>query len=149
MKKITGLLMASAFVGAVLSSCGDKYVPLTEEQKTAKADSIFTATSASIQSRERGSLCSRNASESRGQSSRINGSCSNCYQLINPIKKLEMKKALIKLSALATIGLVMASCSNEEANKKAAEADNAAIQTLVDSKTANIDAEVLQHVMLK
>ncbi|MBL7800269.1 MAG: hypothetical protein JNL95_06040 [Chitinophagales bacterium] len=53
-----------------------------------------------------------------------------------------MKKALIKLSALATIGLVMASCSNEEANKKAAEADNAAIQTLVDSKTANIDAEV-------
>ncbi|MFN8316885.1 MAG: hypothetical protein U0T32_10595 [Chitinophagales bacterium] len=53
-----------------------------------------------------------------------------------------MKKALIKLSALATIGLVMASCSNEEANKKAAEADNAAIQTLVDSKTAAIDAEV-------
>jgi hypothetical protein len=53
-----------------------------------------------------------------------------------------MKKALIKLSALATIGLVMASCSNEEANKKAAEADNAAIQTLVDTKTANIDAEV-------
>lgn len=44
MKKITGLLMASAFVGAVLSSCGDKYTPLTEEQKTAKADSIFTAT---------------------------------------------------------------------------------------------------------
>ena len=53
-----------------------------------------------------------------------------------------MKKAIIKLSALATIGLVMASCSNEEANKKAAEADNAAIQTLVDSKTAAIDAEV-------
>lgn len=53
-----------------------------------------------------------------------------------------MKKALIKLSALATIGLVMASCNNEEANKKAAEADNAAIQTLVDSKTAAIDAEV-------
>ncbi|MBL7800268.1 MAG: hypothetical protein JNL95_06035 [Chitinophagales bacterium] len=45
MKKITGLLIASVFVGAVLSSCGDKYVPLTEEQKTAKADSIFTATS--------------------------------------------------------------------------------------------------------
>lgn len=33
MKKITGLLIASVFVGAVLSSCGDKYVPLTEEQK--------------------------------------------------------------------------------------------------------------------
>jgi hypothetical protein len=50
MKKITGLLMASAFVGAVLSSCGDKYTPLTEEQKTAKADSIFAATSETYKS---------------------------------------------------------------------------------------------------
>ena len=53
-----------------------------------------------------------------------------------------MKKELIKLSALATIGLVMASCSNEEANKKAAEADNAAIQTLVDTKNQALDTEV-------
>ncbi len=53
-----------------------------------------------------------------------------------------MKKALIKLSALATIGLLWQVAAMKKLAKKVAEADNAAIQTLVDSKTANIDAEV-------
>lgn len=44
MKKITGLMIAGAIAGLGLSSCGEKYTPLTEEQKTAKADSIFAAT---------------------------------------------------------------------------------------------------------
>ncbi len=47
MKKTTLNLFAAGFLAAVLmSSCGEKYTPLTEEQKTAKADSIFNATSA-------------------------------------------------------------------------------------------------------
>jgi hypothetical protein len=53
-----------------------------------------------------------------------------------------MKKTLLRISAIATIGLVMASCNNEEANNKAIEADNAAVQTLVDEKTTALDAEV-------
>ncbi len=43
MKKVTSLLIASAIVGLGLSSCGSKYSPLTDEQKAAKADSIFNA----------------------------------------------------------------------------------------------------------
>ena len=53
-----------------------------------------------------------------------------------------MKKTLLRISAITTIGLVMASCNNEEANNKAIEADNAAVQTLVDEKTTALDAEV-------
>lgn len=44
MKKITGLVIAGAIAGLGLSSCGEKYTPLTEEQKIAQADSIFAAT---------------------------------------------------------------------------------------------------------
>ena len=47
MKKLSLLLSAGLFAG-ILASCGAKYTPLTEEQKTAKADSIFAATSADI-----------------------------------------------------------------------------------------------------
>jgi hypothetical protein len=44
MRKITMTLFAAGFLAASLMSCGDKYTPLTEEQKTFKADSIFNAT---------------------------------------------------------------------------------------------------------
>jgi hypothetical protein len=54
-----------------------------------------------------------------------------------------MKKTFLRFSAIATIGLVMASCNNEEANNKAIEADNVAVQTLVDEKSTALDAEVV------
>jgi len=47
-KRITLKLVGCAFAGLTLFSCGAKYTPLTEEQKTAKADSIVTATSAEV-----------------------------------------------------------------------------------------------------
>ena len=53
-----------------------------------------------------------------------------------------MKKIFLNLSAVAIMGLALTACNNEEANKKAAEADQVAIQTLVDDKAAAIDAEV-------
>jgi hypothetical protein len=53
-----------------------------------------------------------------------------------------MKKTFVRLSAIAAFGLIMASCNNEEANNKLIEADNTAVQALVDSKTAALDAEV-------
>lgn len=53
-----------------------------------------------------------------------------------------MKSIFVRFTTLVTIGLVMASCNNEEANKKAQEADEAAIQALVDAKAQAIDEEV-------
>lgn len=53
-----------------------------------------------------------------------------------------MKKLFVRISAIATIGLIMASCNNEEANTKALESDNAAVQALVDAKVATLDEEV-------
>lgn len=53
-----------------------------------------------------------------------------------------MKSTFIKLSAFATIGLVLASCNNEEANKKAQEADALAVQALVESKNLELDSAV-------
>ena len=45
MRKTTLSLFAACFLAAVvMSSCGEKYTPLTEEQKSAKADSIYNAT---------------------------------------------------------------------------------------------------------
>lgn len=53
-----------------------------------------------------------------------------------------MKKIFLNLSVIAVMGLTFTACSNEEANKKAKEADDAAVQALVQEKLANIDAEV-------
>lgn len=56
MRKITGLMIAGAIVGVGLSACGTKYTPLTEEQKAAKADSIF-AVSADALKAEKVAAC--------------------------------------------------------------------------------------------
>lgn len=53
-----------------------------------------------------------------------------------------MKKTFLKISAFATIGLVLASCNNEEANKKLQEADDLAVQELVNAKELELDAAV-------
>lgn len=53
-----------------------------------------------------------------------------------------MKKTFIKISAFATIGLVLASCNNEEANNKLREADDLAVQELVNAKELELDAAV-------
>ena len=47
MKKSVLSLCASGIMAAlILSSCGAKYTPLTEDQKKAKADSVYAAKSA-------------------------------------------------------------------------------------------------------
>ncbi len=46
MKKIT--LAAVSLLALSFMSCGDKYAPLTEEAKAAKADSIFNATAVDL-----------------------------------------------------------------------------------------------------
>lgn len=53
-----------------------------------------------------------------------------------------MKKIMLNLSAVALMGLAMTACNNDEANKKAREADDAAVQTLVDDKAKAMDEEV-------
>ncbi|MFN8310352.1 MAG: hypothetical protein U0T73_10360 [Chitinophagales bacterium] len=53
-----------------------------------------------------------------------------------------MKKIFLNLSAIALIGLALASCNNDEANKKAMEADDAAVQSLVNDKAKGMDDEV-------
>jgi hypothetical protein len=47
---IKGLIPVVAFL-ALLSSCGAKYSPLTEEQKAARADSIFMAQEADLRAK--------------------------------------------------------------------------------------------------
>lgn len=47
---IKGLIPVLTFL-ALFSSCGAKYIPLTEEQKTARADSIFMAQEADIRAK--------------------------------------------------------------------------------------------------
>lgn len=54
-----------------------------------------------------------------------------------------MKKIFLNLSVIAVMGLTFTACSNEEANKKAKEADDAAVAAMVQEKLANIDAEVM------
>jgi hypothetical protein len=46
MKKTVLSLFAIAMAGMILTSCGAKYTPMSEEAKTAKADSIYNATMA-------------------------------------------------------------------------------------------------------
>jgi hypothetical protein len=53
-----------------------------------------------------------------------------------------MKKIFLNLTATAMLGLALTACNNEEANKKAAEADTAAVQTLVEDKMKAMDEEV-------
>lgn len=53
-----------------------------------------------------------------------------------------MKKIFLNLTATAMLGLALTACNNEEANKKAAEADAAAVQTLVEDKMKAMDEEV-------
>lgn len=53
-----------------------------------------------------------------------------------------MKKIFLNLTATAMLGLALTACNNEEANKKAAEADVAAVQTLVEDKMKAMDEEV-------
>ncbi len=48
MKKSFVGLMGVALTGLLLASCGDKYTPLTEEQKAAKVDSLYAAQSAPL-----------------------------------------------------------------------------------------------------
>lgn len=48
MKKSFLGLMGIAMAGLVLTSCGDKYTPLTEEQKTAEAEKQYAEQSATI-----------------------------------------------------------------------------------------------------
>ena len=43
MKKTGLLILASGIFALAMSSCGGTYTPLTQEQITAKADSLFTA----------------------------------------------------------------------------------------------------------
>ncbi|MFN8276771.1 MAG: hypothetical protein U0T84_04770 [Chitinophagales bacterium] len=48
MKKGFYSLLAVSAAALMLSSCGDKYTPLTEEQKAAKADSMYNASMADM-----------------------------------------------------------------------------------------------------
>ncbi len=43
MKKTGLFILASGLFALAMSSCGGAYTPLTQEQITAKADSLFTA----------------------------------------------------------------------------------------------------------
>ena len=52
MKKGLLSLLVTGAAALVLSSCGAKYTPLTEEQKTAQADSTFTATAADLKTQK-------------------------------------------------------------------------------------------------
>ena len=52
MKKTILKFFGVALLGIAMASCGDKYTPLTDEQKTAKADSIFNATSADLKAKK-------------------------------------------------------------------------------------------------
>lgn len=52
-----------------------------------------------------------------------------------------MKRTFVKISVLAaTVGVVLASCNNEEANKKAQEADDLAVESLVAAKELALDS---------
>lgn len=48
MKKSFLGLMGIAMAGLVLTSCGDKYTPLTDEQKIAEAEKLYAEQSATI-----------------------------------------------------------------------------------------------------
>lgn len=50
-----------------------------------------------------------------------------------------MKKTLIKLCSVAAIGLALTACNNDAANKQAQDADNAAIDQLVQDKVKTLD----------
>lgn len=50
-----------------------------------------------------------------------------------------MKKTFIKLCSVAMIGLALTACNNDAANKQAQDADNAAIDQLVQDKVKTLD----------
>jgi hypothetical protein len=50
-----------------------------------------------------------------------------------------MKKILIRLCSIAAIGLALTACNNDAANKTAIDADNSAIDQLVQDKTKALD----------
>ncbi|MBS1593436.1 MAG: hypothetical protein JST90_03880 [Bacteroidetes bacterium] len=50
-----------------------------------------------------------------------------------------MKKTLIKLCSVAAIGLALTACNNDAANKQAQDADNAAIDQMVQDKVKTLD----------
>ena len=50
-----------------------------------------------------------------------------------------MKKSLIKLCSIAAIGLALTACNNDEANKKAMDADNSSIDQMVSDKVKTLD----------
>ncbi len=50
-----------------------------------------------------------------------------------------MKKTLIKLCSVAAIGLALTACNNDAANKQAQDADNAAIDQMVQDKVKMLD----------
>lgn len=50
-----------------------------------------------------------------------------------------MKKTLIKLCSVAAIGLALTACNNDAANKQTQDADNAAIDQMVQDKVKTLD----------
>ncbi|MCW3127128.1 MAG: hypothetical protein JWO03_2786 [Bacteroidetes bacterium] len=50
-----------------------------------------------------------------------------------------MKKTLIKLCSVAAIGLALTACNNDAANKVALDADNTAIDNIVQDKIKTLD----------
>jgi hypothetical protein len=60
-----------------------------------------------------------------------------------------MKKTFLKISAIAILGLSLAACNNEEANKKAMEADQAAVDQMVADKSKAGDDEITKACMAK
>jgi hypothetical protein len=56
-----------------------------------------------------------------------------------------MKKTIIRICSIAAIGLALTACNNDAANKKLIDADNSAIDQLVQDKiktaTAKVEAE--------
>ena len=54
-----------------------------------------------------------------------------------------MKRTFVKITVFAvTFGMVLASCNNEAENAKLQEADDLAVQGLVDAKLASLDSSV-------
>ena len=50
-----------------------------------------------------------------------------------------MKKTLIRICSIAAIGLALSACNNDAANKTAMDADNSAIDQMVQDKVKTLD----------
>lgn len=50
-----------------------------------------------------------------------------------------MKKTIIRICSIAAIGLALTACNNDAANKKLIDADNSAIDQLVQDKIKTLD----------